>query len=333
MLKRAALMAQLSIVLVLIVFVLAGCQSDATVEDDYPSKAIDLVVPFSPGGATDVIARNLAPELKERWGKDVSIMNVEGGSGTIGTVEVDNAPSDGYKMMVNVTTSGSLNPVVDATLPYEWDSLTNVCRININPLVFIVKGDSEYGALEDIVADLLKGEKTFSYGTAGPGGPSTFAIAQLCYEAGIDPNALTRVVLGGGATVITDVAGGHVDIAAQNLSEVISMVQAGKLKALAITSPERSTALPDVPTTIEAGYPGVDLVGYNSISGPGGLPEDVITAWEDAVEELCGDADFKKALEKVGATAAFMDHTEFQQWLQDYYDQGVEIADQIGLRD
>ncbi|HNV35270.1 MAG TPA: tripartite tricarboxylate transporter substrate binding protein [Bacillota bacterium] len=299
---------------------------------NYPNKAIDLIVAFSPGGATDIVARALAPKLEKMWGVNINVINKAGGSGTIGTMEVVGAKPDGYKMMINVTTTGSLNPAVDPTLPYKWNELTNVCRINVNPLVFIVKGDSKWNSLKDLVADLKAGARKYSYGTAGPGGPSTFAIAQLCQDAGIDPNNLIRVVLGGGATVITDVAGGHIDLAAQNLSEVIAMTQAGKIKALAVTTDHRSSSLPDVPTTKEAGFPSVKLVGYNSVSGPANLPDEVVKAWEDAVRELCKNPEFQAALESAGATSAFLGHEEFGKWLKDYYDEGVAIALKVGLR-
>lgn len=328
--KRLGMLVVLLIGILLAVNTL-GCKGQQ-VKSKYPSKPIELIVPFAPGGATDVVARPLALRLQEMWGQTVTVVNKPGGSGTVGVMEVVGAAPDGYKMLVNVTSTGSLNPAVDPNLPYKWDQLTHVCRINVNPLVFIVKGDSKWNGLQDVVNELKADPTKYNYGTSGAGGPSTFAIAQLCQDSGIDPTKLTRVVLGGGAAVVTAVAGGHVHLAAQNLSEVVAMIEAGKIKALAVTTPERAPQLPNVPTTKEAGFPGVTLVGWNGISGPPGLPADVVKAWEEAVQKVCADPGFQKEMEKAGATAAFLNQADFQKFLKEYYETGVAIAEKLGLR-
>lgn len=300
--------------------------------EQYPAKGIELVVPFPPGGSTDLTARLVAAYLTKRWGKTISVVNKAGGGGTVGTMAALRSKNDGYTMLMTVISAATLNPAIESKLPYKWDEPTLVARTNISPLVFIVKADSPWKNLKQVMEDVKKAPDQYKYGTSGLGGPSTFSIGQLVDCAGVDPAKVTRVVLQGGAPTVMAVAGGHVDFASQNLSEVISMVEAKKVRALAVTSPERIKQLPDVPTSREAGFPGYDLIGWNGIAGPSNLPEQVVGTWASSIQELMKDQAFIDDMERIGAPCSYLGPKEFKKALEAEYKSAVIFANKMGLR-
>lgn len=300
--------------------------------DEYPTKTIELIVPFPPGGSTDLTARVVANHLSKKWGKTISVTNKSGGGGTIGVMAALRSKNDGYTMMMHVTSAGTLNPAIESKLPYKWDELTLIVRTNISPLVFIVKADSPWNDLKQVMEDVKKAPENYKYGTSGMGGPSTFSIGQLVDSAGVDPTKVTRVVLQGGAPAIVAVAGGHVDFASQNLSEVISMIEAKRIKGLAITSSTRVKQLPNIPTSKEAGYPDYNFIGWNGIAGPSKLPEHVIKQWDQGIRELMNDPVFVKDMEALGAPAAYLGPRDFKNALEAEYKKALIFATKMGLR-
>jgi len=298
----------------------------------YPTKGIQLIVPFPPGGSTDLTGRVVASYLSKKWGQPISVVNKPGAGGTTGVVFALQAKNDGYTMLMHVTSAGTLNPAIEKKLPYKWDDPTLIAQTNISPLVFIIKGDSPWKDLREVVEDVKKDPTRFKYGTSGPGGPSTFAIAQLLESAGVDPTKVARIVLQGGAPTVTAVAGGHVDFAAQNLSEVISLIEAKKIRGLAVTTSKRVKQLPDIPTGKEAGFGALNLVGWNGVAGPPHLPDYVIKKWDEGIREAMKDPHFLEEMERIGADAAYLGPSEFKAFLQEQYQSALKIAENLGLR-
>jgi tripartite-type tricarboxylate transporter receptor subunit TctC len=300
--------------------------------DEYPTKTIQFIVPYPPGGSTDLTARVVANHLSKKWGKPISVINKSGGGGTVGVMDALRSKNDGYTMLMHVTSAGTLNPAIESKLPYKWDEPTLIARTNISPLVFIVKADSPWNDLKQVMEDVKKAPGNYKYGTSSVGGPSTFSIGQLVNAAGVDPIKVTRVVLQGGSPVIVAVAGGHVDFASQNLSEVISMLEAKKIKGLAVTTTTRVKQLPNIPTSEEAGYPDYDFIGWNGVAGPSNLPEHVIRKWDQSIRELMEDPTFVKDMETLGAPAAYLGPRDFKNALEKEYKKAVIFATKMGLR-
>lgn len=299
---------------------------------EYPTKTIQLIVPFPPGGSTDLTGRVVATHLSKKWGQTISVLNKPGAGGTTGVVFALRSKNDGYTMLMHVISAGTLNPAIESKLLYKWDEPTLIARTNISPLVFFVKGDSPWKNLGEVIEDVKKDPIKFKYGTSGLGGPSTFSIAQLLEAAGIDPTKVTRVVLQGGAPTVTAVAGGHVDFASQNLSEVISMIQAKKIIGLAVTTPQRVKQLPDIPTSKEAGYEAYKLVGWNGIAGPHNLPDYVINKWDQGIRELMNDKGFIEDMERIGAPPSYLGPMDFKAALEEEYKSALRFAEKLGLR-
>jgi tripartite-type tricarboxylate transporter receptor subunit TctC len=298
----------------------------------YPTKPITLICPFSAGGASDLVGRAVSDTLTKKWGQPVTVVIKTGAGGTTGTVAGLQSAPDGYTLFLAGNSNGTINPALEKNLPYKWDQATMVGRVATNTMVLIVKADSKWQTAKELVDDVAKNPKDFKMGTGSAAGPSTFCTAQILGGAGIDITLPSRVVFQGGAPVVTAVAGGHVDFAAQSVSEVLSLVQAGKIRALAVTSTERAKQMPQVPTGKEAGYPWFTWLGYTGIQGPSNLPEGVVKQWAEALKEAMRDPDFLKKMDDVGATPNYLGPEEFKNFLRADNADAVQVLTKLGLR-
>jgi tripartite-type tricarboxylate transporter receptor subunit TctC len=303
----------------------AGAQS-------YPNKDIKFVVPFPPGGVTDLNARILAKHLSKFWGQPVTVTSMPGGGGTDGTMFVLNSPKDGYTMMMSATGQGTQNPAIDSKLPYKWDEPTLVARTSVSPLVFVVKGDSPWSSLREVVEDVKKDPAKYKYGTSGPGGVGSIALSLLFGSSGVDVQALGRVTLQGGAGLLEAVAAGRTDFAAQYLAEMGPLLASKRLKPLAVSTPARVKQLPITPTSREAGFDTFTLIGWNGIVGPSQLPADIVIRWDDAIKALAADPAFVVETEALGAEVAYLDPVRFKSTLKAEYEMAVQQAEKLGLR-
>ncbi len=299
----------------------------------YPSKAVELVVVYAAGGSSDLITRYLTPFLQRKWGQPVNVVNKTGAGGATGTVAVLQTAPDGYSMGVFGDNNGYLLHAVQVDMPYKWEDLNHVALVAVQPLVFIVKGDSKYSSLKEVVEDIRKSPERFAYGSAGVAGPSMFTIAQLLDSQGIDPTKLKRVPFDGGRPVATAVAGGHVSMAAQYVGETQELIRGGQLKALGVVLPRRWPTLPDVPTFAELGYGGSEKVaGPFGIFGPARLPAEVVKRWEDTLAELTQDPQFLAGMEKVGAMPLYKNAKDFRAFVEGEYKASLAVAQKLGIR-
>ncbi len=156
-------------------------------------------------------------------------------------------------------------------------------------------------------------------------------MAQLLSGAKIDPSLVNRVVFDGGAATVTAVAGGNVEFAIQSVSETWSLIEAGKIRGLAVTSPQRAKQLPNVPTSKEAGVPWLTWTGYTALGGPTNVPADIVKKWNEAMKEAMADPAFLKALDTAGAAPMYIDAAEFKSYLKTSYDETVQYLKLLGI--
>jgi tripartite-type tricarboxylate transporter receptor subunit TctC len=311
----------------------AGVKADDSVPaPSYPQKEITLIVPFPTGGVTDINARILATHLSRLWRQPVTVLNMPGAGGTTGTLYLLAAPKDGYTMMMNATGQATQNPAIDSKLPYQWDEPTLVARTSVSPLVFVVKGDSRWNSLQQLLDDVRKEPAAYKYGTSGPGGVGSIAISLLFGANGVDPRQLGRVTLQGGAPLLDAVITGKTDFAAQYLAEMGPLLQSRQLKALAVSTPTRVKQLPDTPTAKQAGSDSFALIGWNGIAGPADLPADIVAKWNAAIRTLAADAEFVKETEASGAAVAYLGTKDFKDALRQEYETAVVQVQKLGLR-
>ena len=260
----------------------------------YPSKPVRLIVPFPPGGVTDFVARTLATELAKSTGWTVVVENKAGAAGTIGLAEVARAPNDGHELVIGqadnmiIAPATLKNPGLDPA-----KDLTAVIQVAISPNLIMTQADSKFRTLSDAITAAKTAPGSVNYGTAGHGTFANLAIELLMQTAGFK---WVEVPYKGAAPAITDLLGGHVQLAALSVASGMPNIKAGKLRGLVVTSTKRSPALPDVPTIAESGFPGFEAVGWLGILVPNGTPPAVIARLNVEFGKVMGNADVQKAL-------------------------------------
>lgn len=256
-----------------ILLTLALAAAGAAALAAYPEKPVTLVVPFPPGGSTDTIARVLAPKLQEKLGGTFVVDNKAGATGTIGAAIVKRAAPDGYTLFVS-----SLGPFVIA--PHlikgvQYDALKDFDYLTVAvqaPNVLVVPVASPLKSVADVLAEHRKNPGKMSFASSGNGSSDHLTAELFWQQTGTQG---MHVPYKGGAPAMNDILGGQVQASFQNINAVVQHVAAGKLRALAITSAQRSPLLPQVPTLAESGIKGVDVYSWQAVAAPKGLPADV----------------------------------------------------------
>jgi tripartite-type tricarboxylate transporter receptor subunit TctC len=239
----------------------------------YPSKPVRIVVPFAPGGATDIVTRLLAQRLSEAWGQSVVVENRAGAAGNIGAAEVARAAPDGYTLLM---TSGSVvtaNQHIYKPMPFDPEKdLVPVTIVCSGPQVVIVPANSPFPNLKSLIDAARAKPGNLNYGHAGVGSQTHLAAENFLYAAGID---VTSVPYKGEGPAVTDVVGGQLNLATVNMPAAVSFIRDGKLRALGVTSRERVAQMPDVPAVAET-VKGFENTGWFGLMAPAGTPRAVI---------------------------------------------------------
>lgn len=263
----------------------------------YPAKPVRIVVPFVAGGATDVVARLLGQKLTQAWGQSVVVENRAGAGGNIGADVVAKSAADGYTLLM---TSGSIvtaNQHIYKSMPFDAaKDLVPITNVAAGPQVIVVSPDVPARDLRELIAMARAAPGKVNYGSAGVGTQTHLAFENFLYSANVD---MTHVPYKGEAAVITDLMGGQIQAATPNLGAAMGFIKDGKLRALAVTSRERNSQLPDVPAAGEV-IPGFENAGWFGLMAPAGTPRDVIDkVYRDSAKALQSD-DFRAKLAQQG---------------------------------
>jgi len=266
---------------------LACAGTTAALADTWPSKPVTLLVPFPPGGSTDMIARTLAPKLQEKLGGSFVVANQAGAGGTVGAAAAKRAAPDGYTIFVSSLGPFVIGPHLVKGVAYDalkdFDYLTVAVQA---PNVLAVPAASPHKSLADVLAFLKANPGKMSFASAG-NGTSDHLTAELFWQE--TKTTGLHIPYKGGAPAMSDLLGGQVDATFMNINTGLPNIKGGKLRALAITSAKRSPLLPDVPTMEELGYKGVTVTSWQAFAAPKGLPADIKAKLHEAL--LAGLAD------------------------------------------
>lgn len=286
---------------------------------DYPERPISLVIPYGPGGASDLSARLIAGSAPTYLGQPILPVNKTGAAGVTGSNFVLNAKADGYTLLSARVGSQMGVPAMNKTIPYDWDDFTIIGMTEMNPFVLIVPADSPYKTFADLEKDVKAG-KEFAYSSAGVGTLLHIATAVMIDAMSANPDAFTHVPFKGGGKARTAVVAGQVDFSWGNLSASMGALEGGQLRALAVTTPERFDAIPDVPTASEVGYPPLEqIIGWSAVYGPPELPEDVVATWVGALEKLKEDKAWLKLTQGLGNIVSIRGPEETKAFVEKQY--------------
>lgn len=265
---------------------------------DYPTRPVTLVVPFPAGGSSDMIGRVLAQKLHDKLGGTFIVENKPGATGSIGAAFVKNAPADGSTLLVSSLAPFAVNPFLQKSMPYDPAKDFDLLSVLVQaPNVLVANPSVPANSIADVIALLKQKPGEITFASSGAGSSDHLTAELFWQETGTQG---LHVPYKGGAPAIQDLVGGQVQFSFQNLNAVITQIQAGKLKAIAITGAKRSPLLPNVPTLIESGIRNADVYSWQAVAGPKGLPADVKKKLMDGIVAGMNDPETKKKLTDLG---------------------------------
>lgn len=305
----------------------AGC-GVASAQSTFPTKAVHIYVPYAAGGGVDILTRTLGDVVSRQWGQTVVVENRPGAGGVVASQALVQSPPDGYTLIM-VASGHATNPFLYPKIPYDtFKDFTPISLLASSPNILLVRKDSPFKNLADVIAAAKAKPGSLSIAHAGTGTSTHLAVELLKSLAKIDLNAIPYK---GGAPAINDLLGGQIPLSFNNGPEPVGQLQAGTVRALAVTTAKRAAFLPDVPSMGET-VPGYDTEVWWGLLGPGGMPHEIVEKLShDFVAALNTDA-VKERLAKLGAEPIGSTPQAFDKKIHDDYDKWGPIIQASGIR-
>jgi tripartite-type tricarboxylate transporter receptor subunit TctC len=292
-------------------------------QDAWPSKPVRIVVPFAPGGSTDVVARMVGQKLSTVWGQPVVIENRAGAGGNVGADVVAKSVGDGYTLLM-ASGSVTINPALYKKMPFDTKKdLAPITNVAQGPMLVVVKEGSPYKSLKDLIAAAKAQPGSINFASAGVGSQIHLAAENFADAAGVD---LQHVPYRGEALGYTDLAAGQVQMMVGNFAAASALVGPNRLRALAVTSKARMAQMPDVPTAHEAGLPGFENVGWFGLFAPAGTPTSVIQKVQRDVAGIMAETEVKARLYVQGMSPAVNSTSEFTRQLDQELERWAKVV-------
>jgi tripartite-type tricarboxylate transporter receptor subunit TctC len=294
----------------------------------YPVRSVTFISPWSPGASPDRFTRTISPELSKRLGVPINIVCKPGGSGTVGTLAAMQARPDGSTILIDCPGSCSLQEAWRSELPYKVFERIWIARAAAFPTFIVVPSDRPWKTMKDIEDAIRRDPASFRWtmiGTAHPDLTMRLFKGALA-SRGVDLSKTKNVPFIGGAKAYTGLAGGHTDIYSGSLASTGPLMDAGKLRPIAVTSKERSKFRPDVPTTAEQGFPTVLAAFWLGYTGPPGLPKNVVKMWISAIKATMNDPAMTPKFDKLGVDHAFLAGEDFEKFVREETEAARSVA-------
>jgi tripartite-type tricarboxylate transporter receptor subunit TctC len=276
---------------------------------NYPSRPIRIIVPYAPGGVSDIAARLVGQKLAEALGQSFIVENRPGGNGFVALMAAVRAPADGYTLLVGTIAEFTINPALYKRLPYDVErDLTPVAMLSDTPLVLVTNGDSPYHSVEDVIVAARGKPETLGTSSPGTGTFNHITIEQLGLEAGIK---LLHVPYRGGAPAATAVAAGDIPLGLLAISSVVPFLQSKRIRVLAVTTSKRSSFNPEWKTLQEEGVPDIDASNWVGMFAPRNVPKPIIEKLHDEIQKVLVTADIRNLFAIGGADTMPMSIADF----------------------
>lgn len=295
-----------------------ACVGSVAMAQSYPTKPIKLLVPFAPGGTTDIVARVIAEPLSRELGQSVIVENKGGGGGIVGALETARAAPDGYSLGIATVSSTATNPAINPKIPYNTlTDFTPVINVAATPNVLAINpkfGPTDHAAL---LAKLKASQGQFSYASSGTGG-----IQHMLMELykNLTGTFITHIPYRGAGPALNDTVAGQVPMILDNLPSALPFIKDKRLLAIAVAAPNRLDVLPDVPTFKEIGLEPVNRMAFYGILGPKGMPKEVVDKLNAATKKVLQDPAVRKRIEDTGSLVIGNSPDEFAQQIKNEYE-------------
>lgn len=307
-----------------------ACSAAFAQQPAWPTRAVTLVVPFAPGGGTDIAARAVASKLQQKWGQPVLVENRGGAGGLVGADAVAKAKPDGYTLLVGNLGTQSINPALYKKMPYDAETafapVSLLCEL---PFVMLVRPTLPARTVQELVAQAKKDPGKFTFASSGPGGSPHLTGEMLQIAAGVK---FVHIPYKGGGPAMGDLMAGHVDMLFASALESVGHVKAGKLRAMAVTGKQRIAVLPDVPTVAESGYPGFDSGSWVALLAPAGAPAALVERIAADVKEAVAAPDTAQALAAQGAVPRSSTPAELQSLVRSELKRYTQLINERGIK-
>lgn len=303
--------------------------SSPTMANDYPNKSIRLIVPAAPGGTTDIAARMIAEPLGKALGQSIVVENKPGAAGKIATQQLLRSPADGYTLLLQYSGFQVITPSVEKV---DWDPVndfTPIANVLSAPQVLVVKKNLPVNSLEELITMAKKSPNSLNYASSGNGALQHVATEQLNQLAGIKT---THVPYKGTGPALTDLLAGSIDFTITTPPPLLAHIEAGALKALAVTHDKRIASLPNTPTTVEAGYPDLIISSWFAMYAPKDLPAPILEKLSSSIKEIMQTEDYKQKAAKQGAEAVYMNPQELKQYTAQEVERWKKVIDTAGIK-
>lgn len=295
----------------------------------YPAKPVRVIVAFSPGGVTDIIARTLMPKLADMWGQPVVIENRSGAGGSLGAMVVARAPADGSVLLVH-SSGYAINAAINPSLPYDpRRDFVDVAPLGSQPQVLVVNPNSGIRSASELISRAKAKPGEVTYGSAGIGSGAHFNAEMFRIAAGID---VLHIPYKGGAEAINDTAAGRLVFTFNTLTLALPYIRDGRVLVLGVSSAKRTSLLPEVPTLAESALPGFEYTFWNGLWAPAGTPAPIAEKIARDLAQVMSMSDVRERFARLGAEPMAMTPAEFSRFVRGEIENAERIARASGIK-
>ncbi len=296
----------------------------------YPSKPVTLLVGYAPGGGTDLAARLISGYFSKKWGQQILVVNKPGGNVVPCVMEMHKAKPDGYTLMVDTNGASSIQTAIMKNLPFKLEDRIFITNFLINPTFYFCGTSKPFKSLKEVAEYVKRDPANFKWAALDISSTTTFSQIQFLDVIGVDVLKTKKMDFKGGPEVMVATANDEVDLGNYGIGPALPLIESGKIRPLALISPQRLKRLPNLPTVAEEGFPGLTAAQWCGISGPPKLPKEVTEKWDQEMKKAAADPEFVAAIEKMGMIMHYLPPEAYKKMVLDETKVFTDLAQKMG---